>query len=116
LVLGGTGAETRDWIDVRDVVRLLAIIGKLSQQETCLVINGGSRRSISVGEVATILVKNWKHHVAVRYSGTVRAGDPFSFNQNRLAPCPGGDAIGLGFERPHAGLSVREFAGYFACC
>jgi len=78
LALGGTGAETRDWTDVRDVVRLLAMIGKLSQQESCLVINGGSGRGTSVGEVATMVVKNWKHHVAVRYSGAVRAGDPFS--------------------------------------
>jgi UDP-glucose 4-epimerase len=78
LVLGGTGAETRDWTDVRDVVRLLAIIGELSQQETCRVINGGSGRSTSVGEIATMLVRNWKRDVAVRYSGAFRAGDPFS--------------------------------------
>ena len=78
LVLGGTGAETRDWTDVRDVVRSLAMIGELPQQETCRVINGGSRRSTSVGEIATVLVKNWKRDVDVRYSGAVRAGDPFS--------------------------------------
>jgi UDP-glucose 4-epimerase len=78
LVLGGTGAETRDWTDVRDVVRLLAVIAKLSQQETCRVINGGSGRSTSVGEIATMLVRNWNHDIAVRYSGAVRAGDPFS--------------------------------------
>ena len=44
LVLGGTGAEVRDWTDVRDVVRLLAMIGELPQPETFRVINGGSGR------------------------------------------------------------------------
>jgi UDP-glucose 4-epimerase len=78
MVLAGTGAETRDWTDVRDVVRLLALIGKLPQHQTCRVINGGSGRTTSVAEIATMLVKNWKRDVAVRYSGAVRAGDPFS--------------------------------------
>jgi UDP-glucose 4-epimerase len=78
LILGGTGAETRDWTDVRDVVRLLATIGELPQQETCRVINGGSGRGTSVGEIAAMLVKKWNRDVAVRYSGAVRAGDPFS--------------------------------------
>jgi UDP-glucose 4-epimerase len=78
LVLGGSGAETRDWTDVRDVVRLLAKIGELPQQETCRVINGGSGRATSVAEIANMLVKNWTRDVPVRYSGAVRAGDPFS--------------------------------------
>jgi UDP-glucose 4-epimerase len=78
LVLGGTGAETRDWTDVRDVVRLLVKIGELPQQEAFRVINGGSGRATSVAEIANMLVKNWTRDVPVRYSGAVRAGDPFS--------------------------------------
>jgi UDP-glucose 4-epimerase len=78
LVLGGTGAETRDWTDVRDVVRLLATIGELPQQQTCRVINGGSGRSTSVSEIAAMLAKNWNGDIVVRYSGSVRTGDPFS--------------------------------------
>jgi UDP-glucose 4-epimerase len=78
LVLSGTGAEMRDWTDVRDVVRLLAKIGELPQLETFRVINGGSGRGTRVAEIATMLVKNWNRDVAVRYSGAVRAGDPFS--------------------------------------
>jgi hypothetical protein len=38
------------------------------------------------------------------------------FNQNRLAPCPGGNAIGLAFERSNPGSLVHEFARYFAGC
>ena len=78
LVLGGTGEEIRDWTDVRDVVRLLAKIGELPQQETFRVINGGSGRGTSVAEIASMLVKNWGGDITVRYSGIVRAGDPFS--------------------------------------
>jgi UDP-glucose 4-epimerase len=78
LVLGGTGDEIRDWTDVRDVVRLLAKIGELPEQETFGVINGGSGHGTSVADIASMLVKNWGCDVAVRFSGVVRAGDPFS--------------------------------------
>jgi UDP-glucose 4-epimerase len=78
LVLGGTGDEIRDWTDVRDVVRLLTRIGEPPQQETFRVINGGSGRGTRVADIASMLVKNWGSQIAVRYSGVVRAGDPFS--------------------------------------
>jgi UDP-glucose 4-epimerase len=78
LVLGGTGEEIRDWTDVRDVVRLLTKIGEPPQQETFRVFNGGSGRGTRVADIASMLVKNWGSQIAVRYSGIVRAGDPFS--------------------------------------
>ena len=78
LDLGGTGAEIRDWTDVRDVARLVMEIGELPQQATFRIINGGSGRATSVAEIANMLVKNWGSDAAVRYSGVVRAGDPFS--------------------------------------
>ena len=78
VALGGTGAEIRDWTDVRDVARLLTSIGELPQQETFRIINGGSGHGTSVADIANMLVKNWGSDVAVRYSGVVRAGDPFS--------------------------------------
>jgi UDP-glucose 4-epimerase len=78
LMLGGTGEEIRDWTDVRDVVRLLARVGDEPQEQALGVINGGSGRGTSVAEVANLLVKYWGGEVTVGYSGTVRAGDPFS--------------------------------------
>ena len=48
LVLGGTGEEIRDWCDVRDVVRLLAMFAQLPQGEPFRVINGGSGRALCV--------------------------------------------------------------------
>jgi UDP-glucose 4-epimerase len=76
LVLGGTGAEIRDWTDVRDVARLLTVIADQPQPETFRIINGGSARGTSVAEITGMLVRNWGTDVAVRYSGVVRPGDP----------------------------------------
>jgi UDP-glucose 4-epimerase len=78
LVLGGTGDEVRDWIDVRDVVRFLSSLATRPQQEKFQVINGGSSAGTTVAEVADILIKNWGELASVRFSGVVRPGDPFS--------------------------------------
>ena len=78
LLLGGTGDEIRDWTDVRDVARLLTKIGELPQESDFRVINGGSGRGTRVADITGMVVKNWGCDIAVRYSGAVRAGDPFS--------------------------------------
>jgi len=77
LVLGGTGEEIRDWCDVRDVVRLLAMFAELPQAEPFRVINGGSGQPMRVSEIARLLAEHWGK-VNLRFSGNVRAGDPFS--------------------------------------
>jgi UDP-glucose 4-epimerase len=78
LVMGGTGAEVRDWTDVRDVARLLVKIAELPQRESYDVINGGTGLGTTVAEIASMVVKNWGGDIAVRFSGIVRPGDPFS--------------------------------------
>ena len=78
LVLGGTGAEMRDWTDVRDVVRLFAKIAESPQRESYQIINGGSGLGTRVADIAGMLVKHWGGDIAVQFSGLVRAGDPFS--------------------------------------
>jgi UDP-glucose 4-epimerase len=78
LVLGGTGAEIRDWTDIRDVVRMFAKISEVPQRDNYQIINGGSGLGTSVADVAGMLVKHWGGDIAVRFSGVVRAGDPFS--------------------------------------
>jgi UDP-glucose 4-epimerase len=90
LMLGGTGAELRDWTDVRDVVRLFAKINAHPQRETFEIINGGSGRGTTVAEIAGLLVENWGGGISVRYSGSVRAGDPFSLlaDDTRLRGLP----------------------------
>jgi UDP-glucose 4-epimerase len=90
LVLGGTGAELRDWTDIRDVVRLLAEIDLHPQHEAFELINGGSGRGTSVADIAGMLVQNWGGEISVRYSGSVRVGDPFSLvaDDSRLRRLP----------------------------
>jgi UDP-glucose 4-epimerase len=78
LLLGGTGAELRDWTDVRDVVRLFVKINARPRRAAFEIINGGSGRGTTVAEIAGMLVENWGGEISVRYSGNVRAGDPFS--------------------------------------
>ncbi|NOJ50690.1 NAD-dependent epimerase/dehydratase family protein [Bradyrhizobium archetypum] len=78
LMLGGTGDEVRDWVDVRDVVRLLSSLATRPQQEKLQVINGGCGSGTTVAEVADILTKSWGEQASVRFSGVVRPGDPFS--------------------------------------
>jgi UDP-glucose 4-epimerase len=78
LVLGGTGAEMRDWTDVRDVARFLVKLDDLPQSKPFQIINGGSGVGTTVAEIAEILTRNWGSDIGVKFSGVVRAGDPFS--------------------------------------
>ncbi|GAA0003909.1 NAD-dependent epimerase/dehydratase family protein [Bradyrhizobium diazoefficiens] len=89
LVLGGTGNETRDWTDVRDVVRLLAGLAQ-ADGAPLTVLNGGSGVPTSVAEIANMVAKAWGGDIAVRFSGIVRAGDPFSLiaDAGQLAAIP----------------------------
>lgn len=77
LVLGGTGNEARDWVDVRDVVRLLAGLAQ-ANAAPLKVLNGGSGVPTSVAEIARLVTRAWGGDIPVRFSGLVRAGDPFS--------------------------------------
>ena len=107
LVLGGTGEEVRDWCDVRDVVRLLAMVAQMPQAEPFRLINGGSGQAMRVSEVASLLAEHWGK-VGVRFSGTVRAGDPFSL----LADDAALRAMGFAWHvRPAQGIAdyVRWF-------
>ncbi|MCK1271813.1 MULTISPECIES: SDR family oxidoreductase [unclassified Bradyrhizobium] len=89
LVLGGTGNERRDWIDVRDVVQLLA---RLAQDDSrhLKVLNGGSGIGTTVAEIARFVTTAWGGDINVRFSGFARAGDPFSLvaDSQQLAALP----------------------------
>jgi UDP-glucose 4-epimerase len=76
LILGGTGAEVRDWTDVREVARLFAEMAGRPQPETFHVINAGSGQGTTVARVAALIAASWGEDVSVEFSGAVRAGDP----------------------------------------
>jgi UDP-glucose 4-epimerase len=92
LTLGGTGAELRDWVHVRDAARLLAALADRPQPDAFQVMNGGSSIGTSVSEVTGIFVKSWNGdgEIAVRFSGAGRSGDPFSLvaDSTRLRALP----------------------------
>lgn len=107
LALGGTGEEVRDWCDVRDVVRLLALFAQAPQPETFRVINGGSGQGLRVSEVAGLLAGHWGN-ISVRFSGNVRAGDPFSL----LADDSALRAMGFAWRIPPA-LGIADYVRWF---
>ncbi|MGY3549398.1 MULTISPECIES: NAD-dependent epimerase/dehydratase family protein [unclassified Bradyrhizobium] len=78
LTLGGTGKERRDWIEIRDVARLLVRLGSDSSVQSIDIVNGGSGIATTVADVAQAVVDNWGGRIPVEFSGSVRAGDPFS--------------------------------------
>ncbi|WGS22860.1 MULTISPECIES: NAD(P)-dependent oxidoreductase [unclassified Bradyrhizobium] len=82
LNLSGTGQEIRDWTDVRDVVRLLAVVAEPSLPGVFRVVNGGSGRGTSVADIADDLIKRWNGCTIVRYTGIARPGDPDSLLAN----------------------------------
>jgi UDP-glucose 4-epimerase len=102
LVLGGTGAEMRDWTDVRDVARFLVKLNDIPQSKPFQIINGGSGIGTTVAEIAEILTRNWGGDIGVKFSGVVRAGDPFSL----VAASDWAHATGFAWQIPVAkGLS-----------
>lgn len=73
-VLGGTGEEIRDWINVSDVARLLALAATTKGEY--LVVNGGKGTPLSIREVAATVSLAWGGGAEVRFSGQRRTGDP----------------------------------------
>lgn len=78
LMLGGSGAEMRDWTDVRDVARFLTMVGDAPPAKPFEITNGGSGLGTSVADIAGLVVKNWGRDIPLQFSGVVRPGDPFS--------------------------------------
>jgi len=77
LVLGGTGTETRDWTNVRDVARLLAAVPGYDMPDAYCVLNGGSGVGTSVSQIARWVIDCWGEG-SIDFSGQRRPGDPTS--------------------------------------
>lgn len=99
LTLGGSGAELRDWTEIRDVCRALERLAPLAAPEAP-TFNVGTGRASSVHDVATTLVRHWAkatgaaREAKLDFTGQSRAGDPFSLvaRSDRLA------ALGFSWE------------------
>jgi UDP-glucose 4-epimerase len=75
LCLGGTGQELRDWIEISDVVRLLAFASDPEKNST-LILNGGTGTATSVAEIASMVLNSWGGTTRIEFSGNGRLGDP----------------------------------------
>jgi UDP-glucose 4-epimerase len=77
LTLGGTGGELRDWLHVRDAVRILTLAWKQASSNG-FVLNGGTGLPIAVKTIANKLCELWGIEEAPIFSGIARIGDPLS--------------------------------------
>ena len=81
ITLGGTGGETRDWADIRDVIIALNGISELASNDSP-IINIGTGQGISVKEVAELVLSSWPTSTKIFFNNKTRSGDPFSLIGN----------------------------------
>lgn len=79
--LGGSGAEMRDWMEIRDVVVALNLVSDLPSSDS-LLVNIGSGHGISVREVAELVLNSWPSSSKISFNNKTRNGDPFSLIGN----------------------------------
>lgn len=103
---GGSGAEARDWVHVRDAARLLMIAADRASG-SCPVVNGGTGQCATVAEVVSEIARILGTDAPL-FTGTARAGDP-----DRLVADPG-EAVHWGW-RPEVGwrAGVVEYCRWF---
>ena len=79
--LWGTGRESRDFIYVTDIVRIieLAISNSLFNGEAINVANG---EQIAISEVADAFMQVLDSKKQITFNGTVRPGDPLNWEAN----------------------------------
>lgn len=78
VVLGGTGAELRDWTHVDDVVRAISVAADFATSQVP-VVNAGTGRAGSVRQIAERVLHNFGRGTdCLSFSGVTRPGDPFS--------------------------------------
>lgn len=108
LVLDGTGAETRDWLEVGDVAAALARIAGLAPAAHCPVVNVGSGIGSTVRSVATQLLAAAGDDRRITFSGRCRDGDPASL----VADVSVLTALGVAAPRPLA-AGIADYLRWF---
>ena len=78
LMLGGTGAELRDWTHIDDVVRALDFAARFASPEVPIV-NAGTGQGGSVQQIAERILQAFDRNPnCLSFTGIRRPGDPFS--------------------------------------
>lgn len=88
LLLGGTGAELRDWCHVGDVVRGLAEVAD-APEGAFRVYNLATGQGTDVAGIARRLIALWGGGQDLAFSGQSRAGDPFRLVADPASLPPG---------------------------
>jgi len=81
ITLGGTGLETRDWMDIRDVVSALHTASDLASNDAP-IINIGTGVGVSVREIVELVLDTWVSNSKIFFNQKNRNGDPFSLIGN----------------------------------
>ena len=104
---GGTGRETRDWVNGEDVARLLLLAGDHAVPGTAIV-NGASGTEVAVDSILAVLLDALGADRGPEFTGMARAGDP-----ERVVGDPSRVLTwGWSPQRPwHDG--VRDYAAWF---
>lgn len=109
LELWGDGQETRDFLHVDDAARLILLAGTSSIPGKSQIYNGASGRSVTVKEVASLLLQAANISRELRFNGMRRSGDP-----RHLTASVSKAQNELGF-RPEIGLEdgLAQYAAWF---
>jgi len=111
LTLGGSGDELRDWTEVSDVSRALAMLLPLADAKAP-IFNVGTGVATPVRSIATALLESWTElggqRTALSFNGQSRPGDPFS-----LVACPK-RLQELGFQWRHStGSALQDYVTWY---
>jgi UDP-glucose 4-epimerase len=104
---GGTGRETRDWVNGEDIARLLLAAGDHAAAGQAIV-NGASGTEVSVEDVLRVLLDALGVGGKPEFTGALRAGDPLRVVGDNAR------ALGWGWSplRPWED-GVRQYAEWF---
>ena len=75
ITLYGTGNETRDFIHINDLAKLIQIITEKDNYK-CEIYNAASGIEVSVNHVAIIMKQNFDDSKNISFSGETKQGDP----------------------------------------
>jgi UDP-glucose 4-epimerase len=77
ITLGGSGDETRDWADIRDVVIALQSVSDLASNDPP-IINIGTGQGVRVRDMVELVLSSWPSSAKILFNQKTRNGDPFS--------------------------------------
>lgn len=74
-VFWGTGTESRDWIHVKEVARLLYMAREKANNK-CPILNVGSGQNVRIADVLNYLFSSFKTPLKPEFGGEVNLGNP----------------------------------------